>query len=353
MSFDGLPLVLAWELTLACNLRCRHCGSAAGLPRRDELSLAEALAVCDQLPALMVQEVDFTGGEPLVRQDWAEIAVRLVKLGIRTQIITNAVALTPQVIAQAKDIGIASIGFSLDGLEATHDYIRGCPGLFRRVRSGIEQVQAAGLRIAVLTTVNGRNVAELPAILNLLRSVGVTHWQIQPIFPLGRAQGCAELELTPEAYMQLGDFVHTWVPLAAEDGFKIDLADSLGYGTELDRRASPWLGCPAGLVSCGITSDGKVKGCLSMPDGLLEGDLRQSDLWDIWFRPDAFSYNRRFSLDDLGPACRGCDRADFCKGGCSSMSVGATGALHGDPYCFYGITHRQAWARAAESRPGD
>ena len=43
MGFDGLPLVLAWELTLACNLRCKHCGSAAGFPRRNELNLAERL----------------------------------------------------------------------------------------------------------------------------------------------------------------------------------------------------------------------------------------------------------------------------------------------------------------------
>ncbi len=350
MEFDGLPWVLGWELTLACNLRCRHCGSAAGLPRREELSLAEALAVCDQLPALLVQEVHFTGGEPLMRSDWPQIAARLMKLGIRTQFITNALALTPEVVAQASEVGVACVGFSLDGLEETHDYIRGFSGLFRRVLTGIEQVQEAGLRAAVLTTVNGRNVDELPAMLTLLRSAGVNHWQVQPIFPLGRARACAELKLSPEQYMQLGYILHTCVPLAAQDGFRIDPADSLGYGTELDTRESPWLGCPAGLVSCGLTSDGKIKGCLSMPDGFVEGDLRQNDLWDIWFHPEAFAYNRRFSLENLGPACCGCDRADLCKGGCSSMSVGAAGAFHGDPYCFYGITHRQAWARAIADR---
>ena len=87
-----------------------------------------------------------------------------------------------------------------------------------------------------------------------------------------------------------------------------------------------------------------------MPDSITEGDRRQNELWDIWFHPDAFGYTRRFNETDLGPACRGCDRAAFCKGGCSSMSVGASGAFHGDPYCFYGIANRQAWACAAEDR---
>jgi len=348
VEFDGLPLVMAWELTLACNLRCQHCGSAAGLPRRDELSLAEALDVCDQLPALLVQEVDFTGGEPLVRPDWPQIAARLVKLGIRTQIITNSLALTPEVVAQAKDVGICSFGFSLDGLEPTHDHIRGYPGLFQRVLASVEQVQQAGMRVAVITTANRRNLGELPDMLALLRSIGVNQWQLQPIFPLGRAQGCAELEMSPEGYMRLGDFVRTWASAAAQAGFSIVLADSLGYGTEADPRQPPWNGCPAGLASCGITSDGKIKGCLSMPDDRVEGDLRQNDLWHIWFHPEAFAYNRRFTLDDLGPACRGCDRGDLCKGGCSAMSIGATGQYHGDPYCFYGITHRQSWTCAAQ-----
>ena len=58
MTFDSFPLFVNWELTLACNLRCRHCGSSAGKKRPDELTTDEALAICDQLPALLVQEVD-------------------------------------------------------------------------------------------------------------------------------------------------------------------------------------------------------------------------------------------------------------------------------------------------------
>ena len=60
MGYEGFPFIVGWELTLACNMRCRHCASAAGLPRARELTLDEALALCDQFPALAVQEVDFT-----------------------------------------------------------------------------------------------------------------------------------------------------------------------------------------------------------------------------------------------------------------------------------------------------
>ena len=68
MGFEGFPLIVGWELTLLCNLRCRHCGSSAALPRPNEtISLDESLALCDQFPALLVHEVDFTGGEPHYR----------------------------------------------------------------------------------------------------------------------------------------------------------------------------------------------------------------------------------------------------------------------------------------------
>jgi radical SAM protein with 4Fe4S-binding SPASM domain len=340
VSFDGFPLVLAWELTLACNLRCRHCGSSAGLARDHELSLEEALSLCDQLPAMLVQEVDFTGGEPLVYPGWHLIAARLAEHTIRTQIITNALAVDRDTIALMKEVGIVSVGFSLDGLEHTHDTIRGHQGLFRRVFASIDLAQEAGLRTAVLTTVNAMNLEELPLMLPLLQSAGVRQWQLQPVFPLGRASGAAELEMSPETYLRLGRFVQEWVPRAEDNGFHIQLADSLGYFTEYDVREAPWRGCPAGLVACGIASDGKVKGCLSLPDHMIEGDLREDDFWDIWFRPDAFAFTRGYSQAELGDNCAFCEHADICKGGCSAMSCGSTGVFHNDPYCFHGIRNR-------------
>ena len=113
------------------------------------------------------------------------------------------------------------------------------------------------------------------------------------------------------------------------------LADSYGYYTDRDQRDPPWRGCPAGLYSCGITSDGKIKGCLSMPDELIEGNLRMNDLWEIWFDPQAFFYTRQFSTSKLGNNCKDCDHAIECQGGCSAISYGCTGHFHNDPYCFY------------------
>lgn len=340
MSFEGLPLVVGWELTLACNLRCDHCGSAAGFPRPSELSTKEALGICDQLPELLVREVNFTGGEPLVRRDWPQIAMRLCELGIVTKLITNGVLLGPDTVAKLKDAGIERIGVSLDGLEATHDRIRGRPGLFRHILVEIERLLKADVAVTAITTVTAINVGQLPAVFSLLRALGVDFWQFQPIFPLGRARQCAYLSLSEADYMRLGQFAQHYGEESKRGVPTFLPGDSFGYYTDYDRREPGWGGCSAGLLLCGITSDGRVKGCLSMPDEFAEGDLRQRDLWDIWFDPDAFAYNRRFTTADLGPYCHTCPLAQRCRGGCTSMSYSATGRAHNNPFCFYGINQQ-------------
>lgn len=334
---DGFPLFINWELTLACNLNCRHCGSSAGQKRPDELTTNEALAICDQLPALLVQEVDFIGGEPLLRRDWPLIAGRLTGSGITTKILTNGLLLEPGIIQTIKEAGIAEVGISLDGMEETHDSLRSCPGLFQHIIQGIQSLQDAAIPVRIVTTVNACNIGELPTLLDLLLSLGISKWQIQPVLMLGRVRQDTGLPLSIAEYFRIGTFVRDFFSQAITDGLTIFPADAYGYFTDFEVRDRSWKGCPAGRYSCGITSDGRIKGCLSLPDDYTEGDLRRRDVWDIWFDPTLFAYTRGFTCRSLGPNCTSCERGEECKGGCSAMSIGYTGIFHNDPYCFYAI----------------
>lgn len=337
-GFQGFPFIVGWELTLACNLRCRHCGSSAGAPRENELTTREALEVCDQLPELLVQEVNFTGGEPLMRKDWPEIADRLLSLGISVKILTNGLPIHNGVIRQLSELGIAGVGVSLDGVANTHDWVRNQDGAFDRAVAAIEELLGAQIPVTVITTVNGMNVSELPQLLGLLTTIGVERWQVQPIFPLGRSRETKTLRLSTESYLQFGRFVAEWRRKTAETSIDLLPGDSFGYFTDLDVREPPWRGCPGGVYSCGITSDGRVKACLSLPDELTEGDLRCSDLWGLWFAPAAFEDTRCPQPAPPESPCHGCDRETDCHGGCSAMSWGSTGMLHSDSFCFYRIT---------------
>ncbi|MBT3219556.1 MAG: radical SAM protein [Proteobacteria bacterium] len=74
------PQRVVWEITWRCNLRCQHCLVKAG-KASNELTTAEALAVADSLAHLGLGAVTLTGGEPLMRKDWPQIAQRLVSHG--------------------------------------------------------------------------------------------------------------------------------------------------------------------------------------------------------------------------------------------------------------------------------
>lgn len=335
--FEGFPTVVGWELTLACNLRCRHCGSSAGEARPNELSLSESLAICDQLPELLTLEVVFTGGEPLMSRHWEPIALRLRELGIRVGIVTNGTTLTREIVSRLHNAGITALAVSIDGLEKTHDFIRGVPGLYALTVSKTQQAIAAGIEVTAITTVHSRNVAELEDMLLAMRSLGVRRWQLQPIFGLGRGRRNNDLLLRDDEYLMLGRFVQQWHPVACKWGLEVCPADGVGYFSDFDLPGPRWYGCSAGIMTCGIMSDGRVKGCLSWPDSMVEGNLRKDDLWDIWFRPGAFAQTRKFHEQDLGAKCKGCDVGEQCGGGCSAISYAETGQFHADPYCFRSI----------------
>ncbi|NTW94188.1 MAG: radical SAM protein [Chlorobiaceae bacterium] len=347
-SFESFPLIIGWELTLACNLRCLHCASSAGAARSDELSEKEALLICDQFPELLVQEVVFTGGEPLLSPLWMPLARRLRESGILAGMVTNGTIVTAEVIRQFRETGIGAIAVSIDGMRQTHDRMRGKTGLHDRLLDGIRRLLDSGIEITLITTVNAHNLGELEAMEHQFRSMGIKRWQLQPLFVFGRSRQQTEMQLSAQQYLQLGRFIHDRQKSAEPSGMQIMGADGVGYFSELDTHDTvPWTGCSAGVSTCGIMSNGLVKGCLSWPDSMIEGDLRQDSLWSVWFREGAFSDTRSYTADDMKETCRGCAMAEECGGGCTTMSIAYTGKPHANPYCF---RHMES-AGAAGSSP--
>ena len=327
-----------WEITLACNLRCTHCGATAGRARADELTPAEALRLADDLAALPTQEVTLMGGELFLRPDWLAIAERLRAGGVALVIFTNGWLLDGERIAQIKALAPRTVGLSLDGARAeVHDAQRGVPGAHARVWQALDALQEAGLPVSVITTLTRRNLYELPALARQLLGRGV-QWQVQVATCNGARMDRAE-QLTPlefywaGAWLDLARRKYDW-PLLPVAG-----AHDLGYhSTRLGNLLPPgcaWSGCTAGLDTLGIQSHGGVKGCLSLPDEFLEGNVRQRPIAELWHDPDAFALNRQFTPDKLRGFCATCPHGPTCRGGCSDLAHAATGSPYDNPYCFY------------------
>src|SRR5262249_5843198 len=103
------PILAVWEITLRCDLACRHCGSRAGRARPDEMSTREGLDTVRQLAELGTREVALIGGEAYLRDDWLEIVAAIRDHGMLATMTTGGRGVTPELAIAAKKAGLYSV----------------------------------------------------------------------------------------------------------------------------------------------------------------------------------------------------------------------------------------------------
>ncbi len=323
-----------WETTLKCNLRCSHCGSSAGIARTDELNTKECFDLCEQLAELGCDDVSLMGGEPFLRKDWQEIGKCINDLGMNLNFVSNGLVLS-KYINELSLLKPKVVGLSIDGVEKTHDKIRGRKGLFKQVVKSLDLLREKGIQTTVITTVSKLNFNDLPKMKELIMSKG-SNWQIQVAMPFGNFR--RELMISREEFYAVALFIASQRIKNKFSDLPVIGAHCFGYYSKILPGCHGWKGCSAGLSSIGITSNGGIVGCLSMGNNrLIEGNVRKQDLKETWENPDNFAYNRKFDKADLGPNCKDCKYGVKCKGGCNSMSYTITNKIHNNPYCFYAI----------------
>lgn len=339
----------SWELTLRCNMRCKHCGSSCAEAAADELTTEEALDVVNQLAELGAQRGDLLGGEPFMRSDWAVIAKALASRNIVVSIISNGYFIDRVVAKQIADSGVSLVSLSLEGPQEIHDRIR-MPGSYQKCMEAYRYLQEVGVATSCNTTVMTNTLSGLPHLRKELEACGVQTWQIQPSLPMGRMKNMREKILTADQIQGLIDFV-----LETNEQGKIYtvLAENLGYYSNKLQRAlqlahrtdSPvqWKGCHAGIDTLGILSNGDVNGCVSIRfPGFTEGNVREMSLREIWDGPDSFLWRRQMRPEQLGGVCKTCRYAGYCLGGCTCTKLSICGNLYSEyPYCIYAAHLKQ------------
>ncbi|SYZ73078.1 hypothetical protein TRIP_C21193 [Candidatus Zixiibacteriota bacterium] len=327
------PEEVVWEITFACNMRCIHCGTSAGKKRADELTTDEALNLIDELTGLGTRHITLSGGEPLMREDWPLLAERIAKDGARPALITNGLLVNEEIVQKFERIGFDSIGVSFDGVEKTHNYIRQRNDSFGTAYGALKLMKGR-IRACAVTQVSNINLGELYEIRKLLIDAGCPIWRIQMTTSTGRMKDHKDAILTLENYPK---FIDTILDMRKMGGIEIDVGENIGYygckGAEL-LDGKIYLGCYAGAFAVGIESNGNIKGCLSMPEEFVEGNIRDTSFTEIWNRPDAFAYNRKFTQETAEGECRECRYLMLCRGGCANTSISATGKRADNPYCI-------------------
>lgn len=334
-NYSYLLRSCVWEITLACCFSCNYCGSKAGHARDNELSTDECLGIAEQLADIGCRRVSLIGGEVFMRPDWRNIASALTNRNVKVSIITNGYLFSENLIADIKECNIESIAVSLDGPETVHDRYRQ-KGSFKRAMQAIDTLTKNEIPVSIISTLHSENILFLDEMFEILKNKKIFAWQLQACSPMGNASD--DDFSTNIDFHKVIDFVekHLHNPY-----FAVGVADNIGYYTESEGRIrgnsngkAVFLGCRAGLTNIGIDSIGNVRGCESLYDeSFIEGNLRDESLYDIWNNPDAFEYNRHFTVEYLTGKCRKCVYGSRCAGGCRSYNFFTHGRLYESLYC--------------------
>lgn len=347
------PVHVVWEVTLACNLKCQHCGSRAGRPRPDELNTAEALELIDHLAALGTRELTLIGGEAYLRRDWIELIRRSRANGIRTAVQTGARNLTDKRLDEAAEAGLQGIGVSIDGLPDLHDRVRGVPGSYDQAISALERAKARGLAVSVNTQIGAETAAHLPQLMERIIEAGATHWQIQLTVAMGNAVDNPDLLLQPYQLLDVMPLLARLYREGLERGLLMIVGNNVGYFGPYERmwrglgdESDHWNGCAAGQGGIGIEADGTIKGCPSLATSLYAaGNVREMSIADIWRYSEKMAFGRVRDVEELYDYCRTCYYADVCRAGCTWTSESLLGKRGNNPYCHHRVLDlaRHGW----------
>jgi radical SAM protein with 4Fe4S-binding SPASM domain len=365
------PIYVVWEITLACNLRCTHCGSRAGAPRKDELTTAECVSLIEQLHDLGTREITLIGGEAYLRRDWLTLVRAIANRGMLCGLQTGGRALTPKKIRDAAEAGLKSAGVSIDGLPDVHDRLRGVRGSFATALAALRNFREHGLSATVNTQINTLNVAQLRELMQVIIEAGATGWQVQLTVPMGQAADRPDLILQPYRLLELMPLLAELFVEGQRHGLRLLPGNNIGYfgpyeafWRSITGEIEFYGGCNAGRTGLGIEADGSIKGCPSLPtNAYVGGNVRTAPLRDIWERSREIAFTR--NADDnrarLWGFCGTCYYGDFCQAGCNWTTHVLSGRPGNNPFCHYralklaerGWRERIVQRQAAEGRPFD
>ena len=204
-DFGRNPLMFYYEVTMACDLVCKHCrASAQEQPHPEQLTKGQSKMLIDQVATFPRRPMMvMTGGDPLKRADLFELIRYAVDRQLQVALTPSATPLaTLEAFQQARDAGVRRLGISLDGADPlTHDAFRGWEGSFQRTLGMLENARKLNMAVQVNTTITRRNVRQVDAMAELLAAQGIAMWSVFFLVPVGR--GVEEERIKPQEYEEV------------------------------------------------------------------------------------------------------------------------------------------------------
>lgn len=304
---------LFWESTLRCNINCLHCGSdcrkesdVKDMPLEDFVKVLEKVKSEFNPNKVMVV---VTGGEPLMRADLEQCGLTFYRMGFPWGFVTNGYGLNRKRFETLLASGLHSLTISLDGIKESHNWLRGKRDSFDKALKAITMAAAhRELTFDVVTCINDRNFGELEDIKRLLINREVRRWRIFNIFPKGRAAENRELDISPDNFLKLMEFIRA---TNEEGNISLNYSCEAFLGRYEGIARENLFFCRAGINVGSVLADGSISACPSLRGDYIQGNIYQDDFIKVWEERFQVMRNRKWTKSG---DCAHCEVYKWCEG---------------------------------------
>jgi radical SAM protein with 4Fe4S-binding SPASM domain len=323
-----------WHLTERCNRACKHCYQD-GKPST-ELSLGDLRTIVGLMEEAVTKwgkkgTISLTGGEPFIRRDDLHAIMDQIDKSdnlIYYDILTNGSLIVGSEADTLKAHSkLRRVQVSLEGATAeSNDAIRG-PGSFDSTITAIRRLRNVGIDVSVMTTISRANKDEIPWLVDLLGSEGVTTLAFERLIPEGSGAGLSELVLSPLDLQEVYKTIHQIA--SNQPPVRILLYRPL---FALLAPEDPTVGalCSAGNNALTIMPDGTIFPCRRLPIAI--GNVLADGFYKVWYGSEVLWRIR--NPQNLNAKCRDCTLLTQCRG-CRAMAYFTTGDyMAEDPQCW-------------------
>ncbi|KZX51746.1 Cyclic pyranopterin monophosphate synthase [Stutzerimonas frequens] len=348
----GPPLWLLAELTYRCPLQCPYCSNPLDFARsHDELSTAEWIEVFRQAREMGAAQLGFSGGEPLVRQDLAELIAAARGLGYYTNLITSGIGLTEEKIASFADAGLDHIQISFQAAdEEVNNLLAGSQKAFAHKLEMARAVKKHGYPMVLNFVTHRHNIDNIDQIIRLCIELEADFVELATCQFYGWAElNRAGLLPSKEQLVRAERITNEWRDkLAAENHpCKLIFVTPDYYEERPKACMNGW-----GNLFLDITPDGTALPCHSARQLPVEfPNVREHSIEHIWRH--SFGFNKFRGYDWMPEPCRSCDEKERDFGGCRCQAFMLTGdAANADPVCSKSAHHGTILAAREQAEHG-
>jgi radical SAM protein with 4Fe4S-binding SPASM domain len=354
MAQRRVPLTFDLELTARCNNACRHC--YINLPVEDaaarahELTRTEIADLADQAVELGALWCLLTGGEPLLRDDFADIYLDLKKRGLLLSVFTNACLVTADHIELWRRYPPRVIEVSVYGVtENTYERVTRRAGSYAAFRRGLDLLLESGLRVRLKATIGRSNASELAEIARFCRPRTADYFRFDAFLSLrqdgdvGRNREILDERLSPSEMVRCDSLDQERTSALRRK------CEAIGSMETVDPAKGELFRCGAGAASFNVGYDGLFRLCSALHHPDYTVDLRKSRLAQVWHEWVPGIRALRPEDPRVRDRCMGCDLITLC-GWCPAHALLEGGKL--DSWSDYFCEVTEARIAAIEEAGG-